>query len=194
MTRDEQTERSGIDGTRMRRFFEAIRLTWPIVDDILPRVERVLGNEHAEEEPLKTAALAGYEKAREVVTNVGLEIRHRALKYTVTNVPGRAAGLRIDVEFALAAPLDGPDAPFGVGAPFVHRLRRGGVRASPLGLRPPVLALRQADAADRGRYVPARQGHRRPPAAHTALKRAPRLLADGAAWRCQPARSSRRRS
>ena len=110
MTRDEQTERSRIDRTSMRRFFEAIRLTWPIVDDILPRVERVLGNEHAEEEPLKTAALAGYEKACEIVTKVGLEIRHRALKYTATNVPGRAAGLRIDVEFALAAPLDGPDA------------------------------------------------------------------------------------
>ena len=31
--------------------------------------------------------------------------------YTVMNVPGRAGGLRIDVEFALAAPLDGPDAP-----------------------------------------------------------------------------------
>ena len=31
------------------------------------------------------------------------------LKYTVTNVPGRDAGLRI-VEFALAGPLDGPEA------------------------------------------------------------------------------------
>ena len=31
------------------------------------------------------------------------------MKYTVTNVPGRDAGLRI-VEFALAGPLDGPEA------------------------------------------------------------------------------------
>ena len=111
MTRHEQTERGRIDPTRMRRFFEAIRLTSPIVDDILPRVERVLGNEHAEEEPLKTAASAAYEKACGIVSKVGLEIRHRALKYTVTNVPGRGTGLKIDVEFALAAPLDGPDAP-----------------------------------------------------------------------------------
>ena len=49
-------------------------------------------------------------KACEVVADAGLEIRQRALKYTVTNVPGRDAGLRIDVEFALAAPLDGPEA------------------------------------------------------------------------------------
>ena len=108
MTRHEQTERGRIDRTRMKRFFEAIHLTWPIVDDILPHI---LGNERAEEEPLKTAASAAYEKACGIVTEVGLEIRHRALSYTVTNVPGRGAGLRIDVEFALAAPLDGPDAP-----------------------------------------------------------------------------------
>ena len=111
MTRHEQTERGRIDRTRTRRFFEVIRLTRPIVDDILPRVERVPGNERAEEEPLKTAASAAYEKACGIVTEVGLEIRHRALSYTVTNVPGRGACLRIDVEFALAAPLDGPDAP-----------------------------------------------------------------------------------
>ena len=49
-------------------------------------------------------------KACEVVADAGLEIRQRALKYTVTNVPGRDAGLRIDVEFALAGPLDGPEA------------------------------------------------------------------------------------
>ena len=45
------------------------------------------------------------------MTKVGLEVRHRALQYTVMDVPGRTAALRLDVEFALAAPLDGPDAP-----------------------------------------------------------------------------------
>ena len=44
------------------------------------------------------------------MAEAGLEIRQRALKYTVTNVPERDAGLRIDVEFALAGPLDDPEA------------------------------------------------------------------------------------
>ena len=110
MTRDERTERGRFDRTRARRFFEAIQLAEPIVHDMLRRLECVLRNEHTDEE-LKAAALGAYEKAGEIVTSVGLEIRHRALQYTVMNVPGRAAGLRIDVEFALAAPLDGPDTP-----------------------------------------------------------------------------------
>ena len=111
MTRDEQIERGRFDRTRSRRFFEAIQLVKPIVHDMLRRLECVHRNEHTDEESLKAAALGAYEKAGEIVTSVGLEIRHRALQYTVMNVPGRAAGLRIDVEFALTAPLDGPDAP-----------------------------------------------------------------------------------
>ena len=60
-------------------------------------------------ESLKQAARATYVKACEVVADAGLEIRQRALKFTATNVPGRDAGLRIDIEFALAGPLDGPE-------------------------------------------------------------------------------------
>ena len=79
MTRDEQTERGRFDRTRTRRFFEAIQLAEPIIDDILRRLECVLRNEHTDEESLKAAALGAYEKAGEIVTSVGLEIRHRAL-------------------------------------------------------------------------------------------------------------------
>ena len=111
MTRDEQTERGRSERTRTTRFFEAMQLTRPIVDDMRRKIECVLRNEHAAEESLKAAALAAYEKASGVLTEVGLEIRHRALEYTVMDVPGRTAALRIDVEFALAAPLDDPDAP-----------------------------------------------------------------------------------
>ena len=57
------------------------------------------------------AILAACHETREVMTGVGLEVRHRGLEYTATSVPGLGAGLMIDVEFALAAPLDGPDAP-----------------------------------------------------------------------------------
>jgi len=89
---------------------EAMRLTESLVDDMLPLVECVLGNGCTDDESLKAAALAAYEKASGVLTEVGLEIRHRALEYTEMDVPGRTAALRIDVEFALAAPLDGPDA------------------------------------------------------------------------------------
>ena len=111
MTRDEQTERGRSERTRTTRFFEAMRLAQPVVDDMRRKIECVLRNEHADEESLKAAALAAYEKASGVLTEVGLEIRHRALQYTVMNVPGRTAALRIDVEFALAAPLDDPAAP-----------------------------------------------------------------------------------
>ena len=111
MTRDEQTEHGRSERTRTTRFFEAMQLTRPIVDDMRQKIECVLRKEHAAEESLKAAALASYEKASGVLTEVGLEIRHRALEYTVMDVPGRTATLRIDVEFALAAPLDDPDAP-----------------------------------------------------------------------------------
>ena len=109
------------------------------------------------ESSLKQAARAAYVKAREVVADAGLEIRQRALKYTATNVPGRDAGLRIDVEFALAGPLDGPEAALCVGAPRLHRLRRGGVGGGAAGRGAPVLALGQADAADRGQCAPDRR-------------------------------------
>ena len=110
MRREEQTERGRGDPTGVRRLFEAIRLTSPIVNDMLPRLDSVPGNGRTDDESLKAAALAGYEKASGVLTDVQLEVRHRALQYTVMDVRGRPAALRIDVEFALAAPLDGPDA------------------------------------------------------------------------------------
>ena len=110
MTREKQTERDRIDPTRTRRLFEANRLTAPIVDDILPLVDAVRDG-RTDDESLKAAALAAGEKAYAVLNAVGLEIRHRGLRYTAPHVPGRTAARRIDVEFALAAPLDGPAAP-----------------------------------------------------------------------------------
>ena len=101
MKRDEQTERGRFGRTRTTRFFEAMRLAQPIVDDILR-------NEHTDQESLKAAALAVYEKASGILVQVGLEVRHRGLKYTAMK-PDPA--VRIDVEFALAATLDGRDAP-----------------------------------------------------------------------------------
>ena len=109
--REEHTEHGRSDPTRARRLSTAIRLTEPLVDDMLPLVECVLGNGCTDDESLKAAALAAYEKASGILTEVGLEVRQRALQYTVMDVPGRTAALRIDVEFALAASLDGRDAP-----------------------------------------------------------------------------------
>ena len=97
------------DPTTGRRLLEATRRMTPLVEHMSSLIERAL-REVDDAESLKQAALASYVKAREVVADAGLEIRQRALKYTVTNVPGRDAGLRIDVEFALAAPHDGPEA------------------------------------------------------------------------------------
>ena len=111
MTKDEQTARGRPDPTMATRLSEAMERTRPLVDHLLALIERVGGNEHADDDSLKRAALAAYEKACEVVADVGLEIRHRSLEYTAMNMPGRSAGLRIDVEFAMSAPLDGPDAP-----------------------------------------------------------------------------------
>ena len=118
MTKDEQTDhdptnkvaRYHMDPTRAARIAEAIRLTRPLVPGLLLLIERVLGNDPTAKEPLKAAASAAYEKACEVVASVELEIRRGALEYTVVNTPGRGDGLKIDVEFTLAAPLDGPDA------------------------------------------------------------------------------------
>ncbi len=109
--REEQTGHGRSDPTGGRRLIEAMRLTESLVDDMLPLVECVLGNGCTDDESLKAAALAAYEKASGVLTEVGLEVRQRALQYTIVAVPGRTAALRIDVEFALAAPLDGADAP-----------------------------------------------------------------------------------
>ena len=108
MTRDEQTERGRSERTRTTRFFEAMQLARPIVDDMLRGIECVLRNEQTNE-GLKAAALDAYGKACEILADVGLEVRHRGLKYAAMNVPDPA--VRIDVEFALAAPLDGRDAP-----------------------------------------------------------------------------------
>ena len=56
------------------------------------------------------AALAPiHRKAFEIVAEVGLEIRHRGLKYSAMPDQGLGTGIRIDVEFALALP-DAPDA------------------------------------------------------------------------------------
>ena len=59
---------------------------------------------------MKGAVSAAYEKACEVVASVDLEIRRGVLEYTVVNTPGLGDGLKIDVEFTLAAPLDGSEA------------------------------------------------------------------------------------
>ena len=107
MTRDEHTDCGRTDPTMATRLAEAMERTGPLVDPLLLLIEGAAGNEHADDDTLKTAALDAYERACEAVATVGLEIRQRALEYTV--VLGRA-GLRIDVEFALAAPLDGPNA------------------------------------------------------------------------------------
>lgn len=120
MTKDEHTDHDPtnevepyhMDPTRAARIAEAIELTQPLVPPILTLVERVLEGEATAEEPLKAAVSAAYEKACEVVTNVGLEIRRKALEYTVVNTPGLGDGLKIDVEFVLAAPLDGSEAVF----------------------------------------------------------------------------------
>ena len=118
MTRDEHTdhdptdevERYHMDPTRAARIAEANRLTRPLVPGILSLIERVLGNDPTAEEPLKAAVSAAYEKACEVVASVDLEIRRGVLEYTVVNTPGLGDGLKIEVEFTLAAPLDGTDA------------------------------------------------------------------------------------
>ena len=109
MTRDERTERGSIDPTRTTRLSEAIRLTRPLVPEIVSLIERVLGGDDTAEDALTAAALAAYDEACEAVAGVGLEFRHRGVEYTVMDVPGQGSGLRLDVEFALAAPLDYPD-------------------------------------------------------------------------------------
>ena len=99
------------DPTTGRKLIEATRRMTPLVDHMSSLIEHAPREVDIDAaESLKQAARATYVKACEVVADAGLEIRQRALKYTVTNVPGRDAGLRIDVEFALAAPLDGPAA------------------------------------------------------------------------------------
>ena len=98
------------DPTTGRRLLEATRRMTPLVEHMSSLIESAGREVDIDAESLKQAALASYVKAREVVAAAGLEIRQRALKYTVTNVPGRDAGLRIDVEFALAGPQDGPEA------------------------------------------------------------------------------------
>ena len=98
------------DPTTATRLLEATRRAQPLVAPMLSIIEHFLREGDIHEESLKVAAVATYVKACEVVTDAGLEIRQRALEYTVTNVPEGDAGLRIDVELALAGPLDGPEA------------------------------------------------------------------------------------
>ena len=120
MTRDEHTdhdptnqvEPDHMDPTRAARIAEAIERTRPLVPPIQTLVERVLGDDATAEEPLKAAVSTAYEKACEVVASVGLEIRRKTLEYTALNTPGLGDGLKIEVEFTLAAPLDGSDAVF----------------------------------------------------------------------------------
>ena len=145
------------DPTTGTRLLEATRRTRPLVDPMLSLIEQFLREVDIDAESLKQAARATYVKACEVLADAGLEIRQRALKYTATNVPEGDAGLRIDVEFALAGPLDGPEAALAWGAPLLHRLRRGGVGGCAPGRGAPVLALGQAVAADRGPCVPDRR-------------------------------------
>ena len=73
-------------------------------------MERVVANDPTAEEPLKAAVSAAYEKACEVVASLDFEIRRGVLEYTVMNTPGLGDRLKIEVEFTLAAPLDGSDA------------------------------------------------------------------------------------
>ena len=98
------------DPTTGTRLVEAIRRMTPLVAHMSSLIEHAPRAVDIDPESLRQAARATYVKACEVLADAGLEIRQRALKYTVTNVPGRDAGLRIDVEFALAGPLDGPEA------------------------------------------------------------------------------------
>ena len=98
------------DPTPGRRLVEATRRMTPLVDHMWSLIEHALQEVDIDADSLKQAARATYVKACEVLADAGLEIRQRALKYTVTNVPGHDAGLRLDVEFALAGPLDGPEA------------------------------------------------------------------------------------
>ena len=97
------------DPTTGRWLLEATRRMTPLVEHMSSLIERALREVDIDAESLKQTALATYVKACEVVADAGLEIRQRALKYTVTNMPGRDAGVRIDVEFALAGPHDGPE-------------------------------------------------------------------------------------
>ncbi len=98
------------DPTTGTRLVKAIRRMTPLAHHMSSLIEQFLRKEDIDAESLKQAARASYVKACEIVADAGLEIRQRALKYTVTNVPGRDAGLMIDGEFALAGPLDGPEA------------------------------------------------------------------------------------
>ena len=61
-------------------------------------------------ESLKQAARATYVKACEVVADAGLENPAAGAEVHRNERAGRDAGLRIDIEFALAGPLDGPEA------------------------------------------------------------------------------------
>ena len=114
MTINEQTgpdpanklERGRSDPTRSTRLREARRLTGPLVEPLLQFIERV----PRDLDSLKARSKAAYKKAVEIVADVGLEVRQRGLKYTVTEVAELGVGVRIDVEFALGTPLDGPDA------------------------------------------------------------------------------------
>ena len=118
MTRDEHTdhdptnnvEPDHMDPTRPARIAKAIELTRPLVAPIQALIERVLGNDPTAKKPLKAAVSAAYEKACEIVASVELEIRRKTLEYTAVNSPQLGDGLKIEVEFMLAAPLDGSDA------------------------------------------------------------------------------------
>ena len=99
-----------MDPTRAARIAEAIGLTLPLVPGILSLIERVLENDSTAEKPLKAAVSAAYEKACEVVASVDFKIPRGVLKYTVVNTPGLGDRLKIEVQFTLAAPLDGSDA------------------------------------------------------------------------------------
>ena len=109
MTREERTERGCIDLTRGKRLSEAARLMRPRGHEIEALAERVRRGDHTAEDPLEAAVSSTYEEAEEAIAAVELKLLNRGLEYTVLNEPGRDAGLRIDVEFAFAAPRDYPD-------------------------------------------------------------------------------------
>ena len=106
MTINEQTgpdpanklERGRSDPTRSTRLREARRLTGPLVEPLLQFIERV----PRDLDSLKARSKAAYKKAVEIVADVGLEVRQRGLKYTVTEVAKLGVGVRIDVELGAA--------------------------------------------------------------------------------------------
>ena len=97
-------------GRTQRKILEARRLviSSSLTDDAVRLIELDTRNELPGDGGLRAALAPIHQKAFEIAAEVGLEIRHRGLKYSAMPDHGRGTGIRIDVEFALALP-DAPD-------------------------------------------------------------------------------------